>query len=219
LSSPAVVAIIVERDNIQVKEELLRNMKSHYETLGVSPHASKDEIKRVYRRLVLQYHPDTSKTKSKADENKFKQISAAYAVLSDDKARKRFDLELEEFKRYGKTRQAKGQGNGPFGQRQSAGMAYRFHVLDGIYKPKNMLIGLTLGFATVATIKSLLGIEEEKTVMQKDMREDGKTKLVEAWYNKQKRQWEQPAPWSKSFREQNPEIHLVPRENVRPFTE
>lgn len=195
-------------------------MKSHYETLGVSPGASKDEIKRTYRRLVLQYHPDTSKTKSKADENKFKQISAAYAVLSDDKARKRFDLELEEFKRYGKIRRGGGSaGAGPFGQRQSAGMAYRFHVLDGIYKPKNMLIGLTLGFATVATIKSLLGIEEEKTVMQRNLKEDGKAKLVEAWYNKHKKQWEQPAPWSKHFREQNPEIHLVPREKVRPFSE
>lgn len=194
-------------------------MKSHYETLGVSSDASKDEIKRVYRRLVLQYHPDTSKTKSKANENKFKQISAAYAVLSDDKARKRFDLELEEFKRFGKIRHAKGQGghanSGPFGQRQSTGMAYRFHVLDGIYKPRNMLIGLTLGFATVATIKSLLGMEEEKSVMQRNIKEDGKAKLVEAWYNKEKRQWEQPAPWSKSFREQNPEIHLVPREKVR----
>jgi DnaJ-class molecular chaperone with C-terminal Zn finger domain len=195
-------------------------MKSHYETLGVSPDATKDEIKRTYRRLVLQYHPDTSKTKSKADENKFKQISAAYAVLSDDKARKRFDLELEEFKRYGKIRRGGGSaGTGPFGQRQSTGMAYRFHVLDGIYKPKNMLIGLTLGFATVATIKSLLGIEEEKTVMQRNLKEDGKAKLVEAWYNKHKKQWEQPAPWSKHFREQNPEIHLVPREKVRPFSE
>lgn len=196
-------------------------MKSHYETLGVSPDATKEEIKRVYRKLVLQFHPDTSKTKSKANENKFKQISAAYAVLSDDKLRKKFDLELEEFKRFGKIRQPQWNNNsnsGPFGQQQSAGMAYRFHVLEGIYKPKNMLIGLSLGFATVATIKSMLGVDEDQSRMQKNKHEDGKTKLVEAWYNEKKKQWEQPAPWSKQFRDINPEIHLVPREKVRPST-
>lgn len=94
-------------------------------------------------------------------------------------------------------------------------MAYRFHVLEGIYKPKNMVIGLALGFMTVAAVKNMLGVEPEESTMQRNKKQDGKTKLVEAWYNTRQKQWEQPAPWSKSFRELKPEIKLVPRERVR----
>lgn len=190
-------------------------MKSHYETLGVSSTASKDEIKKIYRSLVMKYHPDTSNVKSKANETKFKQISEAYAVLSDDKKRRQFDLELEEFKKFGRIKRPQGGGSGRAG---AHGMAYKFHVLDGIYKPKNMIIGLALGFATVATLKSALGIEEEESRMQKNKKEDGKTKLVEAWYNKQTRQWEQPAPWNEHFRKLNPPIELVDRNKVRQST-
>jgi len=51
--------------------------------------ASKDDIKNMYRKLALQYHPD--RNKSKGAEEKFKEISEAYAVLSDDEKRKRYD--------------------------------------------------------------------------------------------------------------------------------
>jgi len=187
-------------------------MKSHYDTLGVGPNASKQEIKKIYRALVLKYHPDTSKTKSKANETKFKQISEAYAILADEKKRRRFDLELDEWKKFGRIKH-KNNGGGP---KASSGMAYRYHVLDGIYKPKNMIIGLTLGFATVAACKMMLGIEDEVPTMQKNKKQDGKSKLVEAWYNKQTRQWEQPAPWSKAFRDLQPDIQMVQRNLVRP---
>ena len=193
------------------------SMKSHYDTLGVSSDSEKKEIKAVYRKLVMKYHPDTSVSKTKANAERFKQISAAYSVLSDEKQRKIYDLELEEYKKFGRIRRPQGGqgagGGGPFGQKGS--MAYRFHVLDGIYKPRNMLVGLTLGFATVAVINTALGIETE-TLQQRNKKEDGKTKLVEAWYNKRNRQWEQPAPWKSSFRDQKPEIRLVPRDQVRP---
>lgn len=196
--------------------------KNHYESLNVSQTATKEEIKKVYRKLVLQFHPDTSKSKSQANTERFKQISAAYAVLSDEKQRRRYDLELEEFKKFGRIRRPQGSGNtGPFGRHAgaSSGMAYRFHVLEGIYKPKNMVMGLTLGFMTVAAVKSMLGVEPEESSMQRNKKEDGKTKLVEAWYNTKKRQWEQPAPWSQSFRDSRPEIKLVPREKVRPASD
>lgn len=63
--------------------------RDYYEILGVQKGAGKEEIKSAYRKLALQYHPD--KNKDKAAESKFKEISEAYAVLSDDDKRKRYD--------------------------------------------------------------------------------------------------------------------------------
>ncbi len=63
--------------------------RDYYEVLGVSREASKDEIKDAYRKLAMQYHPDRNKA---ADaEDKFKEVSEAYAVLSDDQKRRQYD--------------------------------------------------------------------------------------------------------------------------------
>lgn len=62
----------------------------YYETLGVSKNSSAGDIKKAYRKLALKYHPDRNKG-DKAAEEKFKQISEAYAVLSDQKKRKEYD--------------------------------------------------------------------------------------------------------------------------------
>jgi molecular chaperone DnaJ len=60
-----------------------------YEVLGVSRDANKDQIKDSYRKLAMQFHPD--RNKSPEAEEKFKQISEAYAVLSDDQKRQQYD--------------------------------------------------------------------------------------------------------------------------------
>ncbi len=62
-----------------------------YDTLGVSRGASKEEIKRAYRRLAKKFHPDLNKDNPKAAEEKFKQISEAYEVLVDDEKRRIYD--------------------------------------------------------------------------------------------------------------------------------
>jgi molecular chaperone DnaJ len=63
--------------------------RDYYEVLGVPRSASKDEIKDTYRKLAMQYHPD--RNKSPEAEEKFKEISEAYAVLSDAQKRQQYD--------------------------------------------------------------------------------------------------------------------------------
>lgn len=62
-------------------------MKNYYEILGIAKSASKDEVKKAFRKLAGKYHPD----KKTGDEAKFKEISEAYSILSDDKKRAEYD--------------------------------------------------------------------------------------------------------------------------------
>ena len=64
--------------------------RDYYDVLGVSKNSSKDEIKQAYRKLALKHHPD--RNKSADAEEKFKEISEAYAVLSDDEKRRVYDM-------------------------------------------------------------------------------------------------------------------------------
>jgi len=63
--------------------------RDYYEVLGVQRNDSKEKIKDAYRKLALQYHPD--RNKDPGAEEKFKEISEAYAVLSDDQKRQQYD--------------------------------------------------------------------------------------------------------------------------------
>src|SRR5438132_9911855 len=63
--------------------------RDYYDVLGVTRNASKDDIKGSYRKLALQYHPDRNKAPEATE--KFKEISEAYAILSDDEKRKQYD--------------------------------------------------------------------------------------------------------------------------------
>lgn len=63
--------------------------RDYYEILGVPREATKEHVKDAYRKLALQYHPD--RNKSPDAEEKFKEVSEAYAVLSDDEKRRQYD--------------------------------------------------------------------------------------------------------------------------------
>lgn len=86
-------------------------MDDLYETLGVPKSATAEEIKKAYRKLAIKYHPDKNPG-DKVAEEKFKQISSAYSVLSDEAKREQYD-------RFGTTESyansySSAQGN-PFG--------------------------------------------------------------------------------------------------------
>ncbi len=66
------------------------NKRDYYEVLGVKKGASADDIKKAYRKLAMQYHPDRNPD-DKVAEEKFKEAAEAYEVLSDDDKRSRYD--------------------------------------------------------------------------------------------------------------------------------
>lgn len=78
----------------------------YYDLLGVSPSASQDEIKKAFRKMAMQYHPDRNPGDKEA-EQKFKKINEAYEVLKDDQKRAAYD-------HYGKEG-VSGMGGNPFG--------------------------------------------------------------------------------------------------------
>lgn len=91
--------------------------KDYYSVLGVSKSASADEIKKAYRKLALQYHPDKNKTKEA--EAKFKEVTKAYEVLSDQSKRQTYDqFGAAAFEQGGPTGQGPFGGFGGFGGQQ-----------------------------------------------------------------------------------------------------
>lgn len=84
----------------------MASTKDYYQVLGVTKSATSDEIKKAYRKLALQYHPDRNKTKEA--EGKFKEVTKAYEVLSDPGKKQTYD-------QHGHSAFEQGAGQGPFG--------------------------------------------------------------------------------------------------------
>jgi len=79
-------------------DEMMAGAKDYYVLLGLSHDASEDQVRQAYRKLARQYHPDLNPGNSSA-EDRFKEINAAYEVLSDASARKQYDELVEAAKR------------------------------------------------------------------------------------------------------------------------
>ncbi|MFN6531260.1 DnaJ C-terminal domain-containing protein [Nostoc sp. ChiSLP03a] len=98
----------------------LPNFRDYYEILGVSKDASAEEIKKVYRRLARQYHPDLNPG-NKESEEKFKDIGEAYEVLSDSAKRSQYD----QFSRYWKQKGFAGNPKTPKAKTWQSGASDR----------------------------------------------------------------------------------------------
>src|SRR5450432_1807423 len=96
--------------------------KDYYESLGVPRTASADEMKKAFRKLARQHHPDVAKDKKKSEE-KFKEINEAYEVLSDPANRKKFDELGANWKSGAEFRPPPGHGGFPGGQTFRGGRA------------------------------------------------------------------------------------------------
>lgn len=73
--------------------------KDYYKILGVQPDASEDTIRKTYRKLARQYHPDVNPNNKEAEE-KFKEINEAYQVLSNAEQRKKYDALRAQYQAY-----------------------------------------------------------------------------------------------------------------------
>src|SRR5438128_6189264 len=97
--------------------------RDYYEVLGVSKSSSPDEIKKAYRKVAMQYHPDRNTGDHEAEE-KFKEAAEAYEVLSDQDKKAKYD-------RYG--HQAFAPGSGGFGAGHASNMEDIFSQFGDIF--------------------------------------------------------------------------------------
>jgi molecular chaperone DnaJ len=95
-----------------------------YETLGVSKSADTDELKRAYRKLAMQFHPDRNPG-DKDCEAKFKEINEAYDILKDEQKRAAYD-------RFGHAAFEQGMGGGQHGFGADFGSAFA-DIFEGIF--------------------------------------------------------------------------------------
>ncbi|WP_187944325.1 DnaJ C-terminal domain-containing protein [Helicobacter pylori] len=148
--------------------------KSLYQTLNVSENASQDEIKKSYRRLARQYHPDLNKTKEA--EEKFKEINAAYEILSDEEKRRQYDqfgdnmFGGQNFSDFARSRRTSEDlddilssifGRGGFSQRFSQNSQGFSGFNFSNFAPENLDMTATL---SVSVLDTLLGNKKQVSV-------------------------------------------------------
>ena len=142
-------------------------MRDYYEILGVSKNADANQIKKAYRKVAMKYHPDKNPDDKSAEE-KFKEAAEAYAVLSDQDKKNRYDqLGHQQYQQFGSQQ---GQGfsgginvedifNSVFGGGGGFGDIFGF---GGRRKGQTYQTNITISFAEAASgIEVVLPIENE----------------------------------------------------------
>jgi len=155
--------------------------RDYYEILGVSKTATADELKRAYRKLAMQYHPDRNKTKEA--EEKFKEINHAYEVLSDEKKRATYD-------QFGHAAfDGTGNAGGPFGGPQggqygpftytySTGGDFDFGGFSDPFEIFEQFFGGQTGFRRKPTYQITLDFMEAVKGITKKVTIDGKSREI-----------------------------------------
>jgi len=102
-------------------------MKDYYTILGLQKGASKDEVKKAFRKKASEHHPD----KKTGNEEKYKEVTEAYAVLSDEKKKAEYDTYGQSFSGAGGGGQGQGFGGFDFsGFQQGGGQGFEFDIND-----------------------------------------------------------------------------------------
>ena len=183
--------------------------KCHYDTLGVSVNASKEEIKRAYRRLCLETHPDiTSNNNNSKSQNvkRFQQITEAHSILSNDVKRKRYDYERTQ-----PQLQQHPRKKDPFHPRGPSSSQYEF--LNGALRTRHLLMGAFLGISFVSIVNLLSPYSQNEKKLIHSTR-TGEKQLIQAWKHPQTGKWYTPAPWDKTYQSLQPKLQYIPREQV-----
>lgn len=127
-------------------------MKNYYEILGVSKDATPDDIKKVYRKLALEYHPDRNPNGAE----KFKEIAEAYEVLSDDQKRKEYNFRLEN------PNAANFGGRNPFGGGFGGGFEDIFNqMFGGNFGQRKRRVPEKIIDIEISPIDSFRGVDKE----------------------------------------------------------
>lgn len=142
----------------------MASKRDYYEVLGVPRTASVDEIKDVYRKLAMQYHPD--RNKAPEAEEKFKEISEAYAVLSDAEKRRQYDT----------------LGHAGFDQRYTTEDIFRGADFESIFRDMGFNFGFGDLFSTIFGQRDF----EERVTRGRDLGYDLEITLEEAAHGTEK---------------------------------
>jgi DnaJ-class molecular chaperone len=102
----------------------MADTKDYYQSLGITKSATPEEIKKAYRKLALQYHPD--RNKGKDAEAKFKEVTKAYEVLSDPQKKQSYDQFGHAAFEQGAGQNPYGGAGGPFGGAQGGPFSYTY---------------------------------------------------------------------------------------------
>lgn len=183
--------------------------KCHYQVLGVHKDASLEDIKKAFRKLSFETHPDVGGRNGCPE--RFKAIANAASVLTNPQTRRQYDFEVSQnpFRQEMYARKNTPDGSNVHQKRRPAapplhGMA---RVLENFFRPRNVFLGPIVLFVAVSSVRSALGYDETPVY-------DDSDKLVQAWMNPRTGRYETPAPWDPLYRQLNPTLEEVPRNQV-----
>ncbi len=131
--------------------------KDYYKTLGVGKKATAEEIKRAYRRLARQYHPDVNKRPEA--ERRFKEVNEAHEVLADPEKRRRYDQVGPEWERFASGGQQPGGFQWVYTGQPGAGSSGD----GGAFSDFSDFFRMVFGGATAGTVEDLLGGRAART--------------------------------------------------------